>query len=357
MAIAGRQRAVDEGKFTTDEREWIIDYVTNLKKDQIQSFLKEHGELSYGTKPDLIAIVNELLEDSKVTYTDLVVLLDKLAPWDKQHVFLYDGAESEIENWRNLAWVEEYLREKGLIRFLNRGIPLVLPENLLISSIMYDNTLKRLRIIAIERRDEVVRVEDEDPRSEQRNGSLIEFRAFAHVRHRGWVSFEWDLFENSGMLQVSQLPSGSKYEDVEKRFAFLIREWFPFYSFQKRNLHKAVEQLHKLGTSGQDKVLIQAIGYCTTEGDRIEGKSGSANDSVCNGGVVSLALDTVKDDGIGDSGNFYWLPDYTGTIEDNPLKMKVHVEIVASKNRINFRRPGREEDVRYVLQRVRSLSI
>jgi len=76
-------------------------------------------------------------EDGIFEYKDLVNFLDAIAPWGKQHVFLYNGPESEIEKWRREEYCINMLKENGLLEYLNSYFPLILPINYSIINRIY----------------------------------------------------------------------------------------------------------------------------------------------------------------------------------------------------------------------------
>jgi hypothetical protein len=67
-------------------------------------------------------------------------------------------------------------------------------------------------------------------------------------------------------------------------------------------------------------------------------------------------MNSVRANGVGHLGNFYWLPHGKPGPAANALRAEVHVIIVGAKSRINFPTPNTEEVVRYVLHSVRALS-
>ena len=71
---------------------------------------------------------------------------------------------------------------------------------------------------------------------------------------------------------------------------------------------------------------------------------------------IDDAMDSVRKNGVGHLGNFYWLAGVKPGPVTNPLKGDVHVIIVGANSRVNFPTPNAEEVVRYVLHRVRALS-
>ena len=51
--------------------------------------------------------------------------------------------------------------------------------------------------------------------------AIMELRAYLSGTSRGLVIFEWNLVASNAMLQITELPSESKYEEVRDQFADL----------------------------------------------------------------------------------------------------------------------------------------
>ena len=54
-----------------------------------------------GTKQDLRERIQEALDEGDLTYERLVDFLDSVAPWGKQHVFLYRGPRIDMQAWKD----------------------------------------------------------------------------------------------------------------------------------------------------------------------------------------------------------------------------------------------------------------
>ena len=78
----------------------------------------------------------------------------------------------------------------------------------------------------------------------------IELRAFLHQVARGIVIFTWDLVSNTAVLQISQLESNSKYQEMETKFAKMIASWLKLESFNKIDLNRVIRRLYDLELSG-----------------------------------------------------------------------------------------------------------
>jgi hypothetical protein len=84
-----------------EEQQALIDFVLALRKSHIQDFLKQVELPKSGTKEDLRERLQEALDEGELTYEQLVDFLDSVAPWGKQHVFLYHGPQHDIQAWKD----------------------------------------------------------------------------------------------------------------------------------------------------------------------------------------------------------------------------------------------------------------
>jgi hypothetical protein len=337
--------------FNEDEQSLIISDLLSLKKQQIVEFLRSCHLPTSGTKEQLRARIEGALQDESLALKQIVHFLDSVIPWGKQHIYLFNGPDADIADWRKTAWVSQLLKQHRMGKYLNAQLPLVLPEKMKISSILHDAS--RLRITAIKRRDWWERDTDYDQSSKTEEGDEVELRAFVHRVTRSLVSFEWDLVSNVAMLQISQLPTGFDYADVCTEFFELIEHWLDRSLFTPVDLRPAIKALHALEESGRGETRSHGINYRTLQGRRLEGKSASPSDPLLGEASIDAALTAVRKTGVGHLGNFYWLPSPSnpGT---NPLHAECHVIVVAFKHRINFPTPNDEQTVRYVLSRIRS---
>ena len=92
-------------------------------------------------------VTSRRLQEGVISLTKLVDFLDEVIPWGKQHVFLYKGPKSSIANWKKTTWLAKLLKKHQLGKYLNATLPLALPEEMKVSSIMHDGN--RLRITAV----------------------------------------------------------------------------------------------------------------------------------------------------------------------------------------------------------------
>ena len=170
------------------------------------------------------------------------------------------------------------------------------------------------------------------------------------------MAFEWDLNANAAFLQVSQLPTRFRYEEVAEEFFKLISAWLDITRFSIVDLSPVIKKLHEREEAGAGETRSHGINYRTLEGRRIEGKSATPADPLLGDAAIDRALSAVRDSGVGHLGNFYWLPEPASAPGGNPLDAEIHVIIVGSDSRINFPTPNAEQTIRHVLSRIRSLS-
>jgi hypothetical protein len=341
----------EQSNYSEEERIKIVDYFMNIKGDLIREFLEVKKIPKSGTKPELKERIIIYIEEGKILYNELINYIDTIVPYDKQHVYLYNGPNSNIVlNWRNANYYNALLQKNNLLNLLNKRLPLILPKNLTLSSIECNG--KELVIFAVERREHDERNEDYDE-TRIKNNEEIYLKAYIHKVTRGIIIFRWNLISNTASLYISQLPSETKYEVTEERFANLINNWLKLKLFNKVDLKPLINKLHKNEEQGNSDVRSHGFGYKTKGGRAINAQSPTNVDSVLGEDEVDTALSNIRDNSIGHTGNFYWLPKTSST---NPLEKEIHTIIIGYHNRINFTTPNKKDDFEYVLSRVRELS-
>ncbi len=346
------EHAITIPTYTAAEEDLIITSLMSLKKEKIQLFLGVHGLTGAGTKAKQRGTLLEAISASEIRYAQIVAYLDQLEPWGKQHVFLYDGPDSDISAWRDAIWVRERLQRYELDDYLDTQVPLALPEQLTLSSI--EHTRTRLRITAVERREGELREPSLDRKEEVEDSEVI-YKAYIYKIVRGFTVFDWDLTANQAFLQITQLPSGQHYEVAASRFFQLINNVIDMSMFTHVELRDVISRLHGLEQAGTPEARSQGIGYRTLQGRTLTGRSASGTGALLGEAVIDEAMASIRAVGVGHVGNFYWLPSSNGQQNANPLEDEVHVELVGGFKRVNFMTANCEEVIRYVLQRIRIL--
>jgi len=340
--------------YSTEERQALIDFVLALRKSRIQEFLKGFELSRSGTKQDLRDRLQEALDAGDLTYEQLVDLLDSVAPWGKQHVFLYHGPRNDVQAWKDPDYTLRLLKQHRLGKLFNARLPLILPEKLTLSSVTHGDG--SLRVTAIQKREYTERRPEHDEEKETESGEKITLRAYVHHMTRTLAAFEWDLNSNVAMLQITQLQMDGDYERVANQFFHLVSAWLDIRLFGLVDLRPAIPKLQEIEMDGKAEARSHGVHYRSPRGRRVSAHSPSPRDSVLGEDFVDETVDNMRKKGVGHLGNFYWLADNKARSATNPLKGEVHVIIVGAKSRVNFPTPNTEETLRYVLHRVRALS-
>lgn len=257
--------------FTEEERDQIVTDLLALKKEQIRDFLARSGLLKSGTKEEIRGRIEDALQDGTLSFSQLVQFLDEVIPWGKQHVFLYRGPSRPIAKWKNAEWLANLLTKHHFGKYLNATLPLALPEKMKLSAIRHDGS--RLRVTAVKKRDWWERDPKYDDTTQTDEGDEVQLRSFVHRVTRSVVAFEWDLNANTAFLQISQLPTGFRYEEVAEEFSGLITAWLDITRFFIVDMRPVIKRLHELEEAGTGEVRSHGINYRTLEGRRLEGKS------------------------------------------------------------------------------------
>ncbi|MGA3027933.1 MAG: hypothetical protein ABSF98_24530 [Bryobacteraceae bacterium] len=348
-------KLLDPPDYSAEEQQAVIDFVLALRKSHIQAFLKQVELRMSGTKEDLRERLHEALDGGDLTYERLVDFLDSLAPWGKQHVFLYQGPRSDVQEWRDPDHALRLLKQHRLGKLFNATLPLILPGKLTLSSITHADG--KLRVTAVEKREYTERTPQHDEEKETESGERITLKAYIHHLTRTLAAFEWDLNANVAMLQITQLQEEGDYEKLAEQFCELVKPWLDIKQFSPVDLRPVIRSLHEIEKNGQPEARSHGIDYRSPRGRRVSARSPTPRDSVFGGeGFIDEAMDSVRKNGIGHLGNFYWLSRFKPGTAVNPLAGDVHVIIVGANSRVNFPTPNTEEAVRYVLHRVRALS-
>jgi len=341
--------------YSKEDEQLVVDCFMALNCGHIRGFLERYELPKSGTKDVLRERVTTALGNDDITCADLLCYIDIVEPWGKQHIFLYSAPEGTLRtNWRNADWVKACLERDNMDHLLNEHCPLALPQGLTVSEIMH--TESKLKVFAVEKREYYERDKDHDNIDYTEDGDEIELRAYLHHVKRGIVIFEWDLVSNNAMLQISQLASGTKYKEVAERFQRMIAPWLNIDQFSLLDISPTISSLHKAEENGSPEARTHTIDYTSIGGSHLQARSPSATDSPFGEEVIENAMTNIRNQGVGHIGNFFWLPQDVNPAHNNTLDKEVHINIIASKNRIAFTTSNKEEHVRYVLSRVRSLS-
>lgn len=339
--------------YSDEEKQALVDFILALRKSHIQGFLKQVELPKSGTKKDLRERLQEALDGGALTYERLVDFLDSVAPWGKQHVFLYHGPRNDVQAWKDPDHVESLLKQHRLGKLFNAKLPLILPEKLTLSSVTHADG--KLRVTAVQKREYTERTPEHDEEKETASGEKITLKAYTHHLTRTLAAFEWNLNANVAMLQITQLKEDGDYEKLAEQFTELVKPWLDIERFAGVDLRPVIRKLHEIEKNGAAEARSHGIDYRSLQGRRVSARSPSPGASVLGEAFIDDAMDSVRKNSVGHLGNFYWLAKVSPGPAVNPLTGDVHVIIVGAKSRVNFPTPNTEDVVRYVLHRMRAL--
>jgi hypothetical protein len=339
---------------SNSERDLLIEYLVSLRLDRARDFLRRSELPSSGTRVDLRERLQEGFDRGDITTGSLILFLDEVEPWGKQHVLFYDAPRNS-RGWSSPEAVREELQRSELRNLIDEPLPLALPEALSISSVRVDD--RGVSILAVERRDHVERVETLDPPPEQfSDGRLVEYRAYERVVTRGIVLFRWDMINGSAALHISQGTTAYSYDDAEARFQRLVGGVMPIDQFARRDLRLAIRRLYDQEVAGDGEVRSHRFRYRSAMGRDVDIASPTAAVSVLGESFIDQALSLVASRSAGRIGNFYWLSRKGPVPTSNPIPREQHVVVLGEEGRVHFMTASSEPIVSYVLQRLRALS-
>ena len=287
--------------YSADEQAALIDFVLALRKSHVQDFLRDAELSGYsGTKENLRARIQEALDEGEITYAHLVDFLDSVVPWGKQHVFLYNGPQNNIQPWKDPDLVHALLKQHRAGKLFNAKLPLILPDKLTLSSVAHANA--RLRITAVQMREYRERVPEHDEEKEI-NGERIFLKAYKNHRTRTLAGFEWDLNANVAMLQITQLQEDGDYEDLAEEFSRLVKPWLDIKQFGAVDLRPVIPKLHELEKNGQAEARSHGIDYRSLlEAGGFRHAAPSPRDSVHGEPHIDDAMENVRKNSVGHLG-------------------------------------------------------
>lgn len=338
-------------EYSEEEKERIVQYFMELKSEFIREFFGKRGLPTSGVKSELELRLVAALQTGRLGHEELVRFVDLHAIVGKQHVFLYDGPQNELRRWRDAAQVQRVLKQNKVGKLLNAQLPLILPGRLSLTSIRHVEG-ESLEIVAVQKREGWSRDKGLD---EVRNikGNEVAFRAYKHSVTRGVFCFRWNLVANHASLHISQLPSGDKYEDEERKMAQLFHGFLDITHFTKINVGRAIKRLSELEETGNPETRSHGVGYKSPGGRIVSAQSPTMHDSIRGEKEIDVGLTGIRKASTGHLGNLYWLPSKVGSV---PIKEEVHTILIGKRSRINFPTPNRRDVIDHVLSRVRAHS-
>jgi len=278
-----------------------------------------------------------LAASRKITREDLVSLLDQIEGFGNQHIYLFKIPETWLEKLCDINWVKTVFEDHGLIDVYNQYKPLVLPEQPEVISINHSSDWLRIRWVT--KREKLELMEERKEADEKKREILV--KKFLIRKYRATTMFRVSLITGDAELLIHRLPQGFDYRREKNKYLRRLDEWFGWGVLRHLDLYPAISKIENSG-----EVRVRDVGVRTVRGSHIDIISPSRKHGIHDDPDAFSARRTIRT-GTGSKGNFYWLPDKTGGM----LSREVHTIIY--RDRVAFLGEYREEEINYVLGRIR----
>lgn len=160
---------------------------------------------------------------------------------------------------------------------------------------------------------------------------------------RGLIAFDWDLVSGHAMLSIQRLPYGDAYSLVRDRFERELEPILGLSQFLRLRVSPAIKRIE-----GSGEVRCRQVAYQTRRGSKVSFTSATRSRGVSSDPDVERAERLLGSGSAGVAGNFYWRD-----VRSIPGR-EVHCRLHARDQRIAILGEHPEEDIRYVLSRIRS---
>ena len=197
-------------------------------------------------------------------------------------------------------------------------------------------TKDRVRFIWVEKREWNLRRDDLDS---EEDGVL--YKAYEDKVARGVTSFDWNLATGQAALMIQRLPSGERYDEIRQDYEDAIEDAVHISNFTRVKITKAIKKLEK-----SDEVNNRQVAHETGQGGRAQFTSKSRKTDAFDDPDLKKSRDALGQTS-SVLGNFYWQE------KDGKLDRQLHTKLYASDQRVGVFGECTEEEVQYVLSRIR----
>ncbi len=322
-----------------DDVELLLTYVLGHKLDFTRHFLRSRKLPYSGTREQLRERLMSHMEGGRVSASDLAALLNQIEGWGNQHVYLYNAPAALAAAWTKQSEVEARLTKLGLADLLNRPRPLVLPDERTLAAIEWSPL--RLRLVWVEKRGWEQRAPDLDRFEDQRDERLT-WQAYRTHYLRGLLAFDWDIASGQALLSIQRLPADAGYDQVRGEMQAQIEPILPLRDFRTVRVSRAIQ---RIGAS--DEVRRRQLVYKTRRGSQATLISAERTIDAFSDPKISEAGELLEEGAAGLLGDFYW------RTVDGMLSQEMHTKLYADDQRAGIFGEHTENDVRYVLSRIR----
>jgi hypothetical protein len=307
--------------------------------DSLRVFLEQVGLPKSGTKTVLRERLSEYLAEDFNNAVLLTEHLNLIEGWGNQQLYLYTAPIGVSRRWRSARYVETKLAENGVASILNRPRAIVLPDEPTLACVQW--TPQRVRFIWNKKREWFERREDED--RESPDGDLV-FHAFERKTARGTLAFDWHLETGESMIMIQRLPSGTHYNEVRDEMARCLAPFVDLATFETLRVGTAIKPILRSG-----EVRGRAANWETLQGGRVSFTSPGMRQGIGADETLRRMEAIGGEDIQGRLGNMYWLPPEAGV-----LTQELHAMVHKKDQRVGIMGEKLEEEVRYVVGRIRA---
>jgi len=338
--------------YNPQELNTLLTLLFKHNKKHLDNFLKEYGIPYSYDKPKLRELVKDHVVANKLTFDELVGLLNKIEGWGKQQIYLYKAPDHISRLWQDESRVRNLLEQADVGDLFNQSRSLILPDHPTLTSI--DWTAQNVRFVWIEKRPWRERVPGEDKNENQsrenpelKGDPILVWDAYRVNYSRSLIVFDWNFITNDAMLLIQRVHNGREnYVSIRDRFEAELSNIIDMNSFEKVRLSYGLRLIEKSDETRRHKMTFQSI----ANRGKIAVASPNRHDDVFEDEVIEGIQVVLGDRVAGLLGNFYWFP------VDGQLSCEVYTLIYGSKaedQRIGILAAHKEQDIRYVLSRIR----
>jgi len=327
-----KKEHLDGIEFFYDELELLINFILSHKKEYIQQFLKERGLHYSYTKPLLREKIYEGIENENFTKDELIELLDTIEEYGNQHIYLFNVTDNYRRELQNKKSIIRKLKREGLEEVFNNSKPLLLPDKPIICSIVHDSNIYKIKWVEKRVWKELI--------DEKIEGDKLIKIYQIHLK-RGITTFRVDLITGNAELMIQRLPSGTNYRKVRDEYLKYLSKIFNVDALSIVNIRSAITRIEN-----SDEVERRQTNFETLSGGKASFKSKRRGTDYINDPYLKKAREAMGQNVSAELGNFYWLP-------NDILNRKIHTHIYSSDNRVGIFGECTQQEVDYVLSRIR----
>lgn len=348
MATSDLTQAVQQ----QDERSLLLNLLFSYKRELIVEHIRRRDiRISRSISvAELRTRIEELLDSQELSVSDLAQILNHIEGWGRQQIYLYQcrGGQHLKAQWMDPVWVENHFQQLNKSEIYNNTRPIVLPDSPTLVSVEHNTDRHRIRFIWVEKRTRLERDAESDPPparfriGEDSSLERIIYQAYREITVRGIILFDWDIENDEAMVMIHKL-TGTDYAQVRNTRLSELEEILPIQDFRLLPVSSIVTRLQH-----SDEVVRRELTFQTLNNEGKLSVSSGNQDDVFADQVLEQARTQIIDSVTGLSGSLRWK-----TENNKQIALELYGK-VADDQRIGIAAQELEEDIRYVLRRIRT---